>query len=42
MHQPLRPDQLTHPVAGYGTQATTLTDVLGDGTTVLVFLRHYG
>jgi hypothetical protein len=39
---PLRPDQLTYPIACYGMQATTLADVLGDGTTLLVFLRHYG
>ncbi len=42
MATPLRPDQLTHPVTGYGTQATALVDVLGDGTTLLVFLRHHG
>jgi hypothetical protein len=42
VHTPLRPDQLTHPIAGYGTSAATLEGVLGDDTTVLVFLRHYG
>jgi hypothetical protein len=39
---PLRPEQVTHAITGYHTTATTLADVLGDGTTLLVFLRHYG
>lgn len=39
---PLSPEQLAHPVSGYHTDATTLGDVLDEGTTLLVFLRHYG
>jgi len=39
---PLSPEQLTHPVSGYHTDAAALSDVLDEGTTLLVFLRHYG
>lgn len=42
MDTPLRPEQLAHPIAGYQTQATSLGEVLGADTTLLVFLRHYG
>lgn len=41
-HVSLSHEQLAHPVSGYHTSAAVLADVLGEGTTLLVFLRHYG
>jgi hypothetical protein len=40
--QPLTAAVLDRPVEGHHVDPGPLADVLGDGPTLLVFLRHYG
>ncbi len=40
--EPIAPDLLATRVSGVNLMPGTLADQLGDGTTLLVFLRHFG